>query len=121
MQCGASERSCSSTKPSPSTNPRGERPGPSDAASQTNGLTEAAALDHAPDGIRINAIAAGSVNTPLIADRPPDVLAARVALHPLARLAQPSEIADAAVWLCSDKSSFVTGAAIPVDGGWTAQ
>jgi NAD(P)-dependent dehydrogenase (short-subunit alcohol dehydrogenase family) len=85
------------------------------------GLTKAAALDYAPDGIRINAIAAGLVDTPLIADRPPDVLAARTALHPLGRLAHPSEIADAVVWLCSDKASFVTGAAIPVDGGWTAQ
>jgi NAD(P)-dependent dehydrogenase (short-subunit alcohol dehydrogenase family) len=49
------------------------------------------------------------------------VLAARIALHPLGRLAQPNEIADAVVWLCSDRSSFVTGAAIAVDGGWTAR
>jgi NAD(P)-dependent dehydrogenase (short-subunit alcohol dehydrogenase family) len=85
------------------------------------GLTKAAALDHASDGIRVNAIAAGLVDTPLIADRPSDVLEARIALHPLGRLARPSEIADAVVWLCSDRSSFVTGAAIPVDGGWTAR
>jgi NAD(P)-dependent dehydrogenase (short-subunit alcohol dehydrogenase family) len=49
------------------------------------------------------------------------LLAARIALHPLGRLAQPHEIADAVVWLCSDRSSFVTGAAIAVDGGWTAR
>jgi NAD(P)-dependent dehydrogenase (short-subunit alcohol dehydrogenase family) len=85
------------------------------------GLTKAAALDYATDGIRVNAIASGLVDTPLIADRPPDVLAARIALHPLGRLAQPNEIADAAVWLCSDRSSFVTGAAITVDSGWTAR
>ena len=85
------------------------------------GLTKAAAVDNAADGIRVNAIAPGLVDTPLIADRPHDVLAARVALHPLGRLAQPSEMADAVVWLCSDRSGFVTGAAISVDGGWTAQ
>jgi NAD(P)-dependent dehydrogenase (short-subunit alcohol dehydrogenase family) len=61
------------------------------------GLTKAAALDHATDGIRVNAIAAGLVDTPLIADRPPDVLAARIAPHPLGRLAHPREIADAVV------------------------
>jgi NAD(P)-dependent dehydrogenase (short-subunit alcohol dehydrogenase family) len=85
------------------------------------GLTKAAALDYAADGIRVNAVAAGLVDTPLIVDRPPDVLAARVAQHPLGRLARPGEIADAVLWLCSEESSFVTGAAVAVDGGWTAR
>jgi NAD(P)-dependent dehydrogenase (short-subunit alcohol dehydrogenase family) len=84
------------------------------------GLTKAAALDHAADGVRVNAIAAGLIDTPLIADRPAEVMADRIAEHPLGRIAQPAEIADAVVWLCSDRSSFVTGAAIAVDGGWTA-
>lgn len=86
------------------------------------GLTKTAALDYAADGIRVNAIAAGLVNTPLIATgRSPEVMAARVAAHPIGRIAEPGEIADAVLWLCSDKSSFVTGVALPVDGGYTAR
>jgi NAD(P)-dependent dehydrogenase (short-subunit alcohol dehydrogenase family) len=86
------------------------------------GLTKAAALDYAADGIRINAIAAGLVETPLIATgRSPEVMAARIASHPIGRIAQVSEIADAVIWLLSNKSSFVTGVTLPVDGGYTAR
>jgi NAD(P)-dependent dehydrogenase (short-subunit alcohol dehydrogenase family) len=86
------------------------------------GLTKAAALDYGPVGIRVNAIAAGLVDTPLIAEgRAPEVLAARIAAHPLGRVGRPEEIADAITWLCSDRSSFVTGTAIPVDGGYAAR
>ena len=86
------------------------------------GLTKTAALDYGADGIRVNTIAAGLVDTPLIATgRSPEVMAARIAAHPIGRIAHASEIADAVVWLCSDKSSFVTGAAVPVDGGYTAR
>jgi NAD(P)-dependent dehydrogenase (short-subunit alcohol dehydrogenase family) len=86
------------------------------------GLTKTAALDYGTDGIRVNAIAAGLVDTPLIASgRPPELMAARVAAHPLGRIAQASEIADAVVWLCSEHSSFVTGIALPVDGGYVAR
>ncbi|MFF1747428.1 SDR family NAD(P)-dependent oxidoreductase [Streptomyces mirabilis] len=86
------------------------------------GLTRTAALDYGPDGIRVNSIAAGLVNTPLIAaGRSPETMAARIAAHPLGRIADPQEIADAVVWLCSAQSSFVTGVALPVDGGYTAR
>ena len=51
----------------------------------------------------------------------PDNLAQVAALHPIGRIAQPEEIAEAAVWLCSDAASFMLGAAIPVDGGYTSQ
>lgn len=86
------------------------------------GLTKAAALDYGPDNIRVNAIAAGLVDTPLIAEgRSPEVIAARIAQHPIGRIGRPEEIADAVLWLCSDKSSFVTGTAIPVDGGYVAR
>lgn len=86
------------------------------------GLTKAAALDYGGQGIRVNAIAAGLVDTPLIAEgRPPEVMAARIAAHPIGRIGRPEEIADAVVWLCSDRSSFVTGTAIPVDGGYVAR
>ena len=86
------------------------------------GLTRTAALDYGPDGIRVNALVVGLVNTPLIAEgRSPEVMAARIAAHPIGRIAEPQEIADAVVWLCSDRSSFVTGTALPVDGGYTAR
>lgn len=84
------------------------------------GLTKTAALDYGGQGIRVNAVAAGLVETPLVATgRSPEVMAARIAQHPLGRIAQPQEIADAIVWLCSPESSFVTGAVVPVDGGYT--
>jgi NAD(P)-dependent dehydrogenase (short-subunit alcohol dehydrogenase family) len=86
------------------------------------GLSKAGALDYGAQGIRVNAIAAGLVETPLVAEgRSPEVMAARIAQHPIGRIGQPEEIADAVVWLCSDLSSFVTGAAIPVDGGYVAR
>lgn len=86
------------------------------------GLTKVAALDYGAQGIRVNAIAAGLVDTPLIAEgRSPEVMAARIAAHPVGRIGRPEEIADAVVWLCSDQSSFVTGTALPVDGGYVAR
>jgi NAD(P)-dependent dehydrogenase (short-subunit alcohol dehydrogenase family) len=84
------------------------------------GLTKTAALDYATAGIRVNAICPGPVNTAMVAD----------AIHmagfferasPMERIAEPEEIAAAAVWLCSNASSFVTGAALPVDGGYVAR
>jgi NAD(P)-dependent dehydrogenase (short-subunit alcohol dehydrogenase family) len=86
------------------------------------GLTKTAALDYGAQGIRVNAIAAGLVDTPLVAEgRSPEVMAARIAAHPIGRIGRPDEIADAVVWLCSDRSSFVTGTAIRVDGGYAAR
>jgi NAD(P)-dependent dehydrogenase (short-subunit alcohol dehydrogenase family) len=62
------------------------------------GLTKAAALDYGTQGIRVNAIAAGLVDTPLVATgRPPEVMAARIAAHPIGRIGRPEEIADAVV------------------------
>jgi NAD(P)-dependent dehydrogenase (short-subunit alcohol dehydrogenase family) len=86
-------------------------------------LTKTAAIDYAKQNIRVNAICPALVNTPLIAkmaEENPEHRAALDASHPIGRIAEPSEIADAAVWLCSDKSSFVTGIALPVDGGHSA-
>jgi NAD(P)-dependent dehydrogenase (short-subunit alcohol dehydrogenase family) len=86
------------------------------------GLTKAAAIEYAPAQIRVNAVCPGVIQTAMadriFAKRDP----ARVRdLHPLGRVGTPEEIADAVVWLCSDKASFVTGAAIPVDGGFLAR
>ena len=88
------------------------------------GLTRSAALDYAAQNIRINAVCPALVNTPLIAamgDQNPELRKTLEAAHPIGRIAEPSEIADAVLWLCSEKASFVTGISLPVDGGYTAQ
>ena len=86
------------------------------------GLTRAAALDHAADGIRVNAVGPGHTRTPLFANVIEEPV--RVALersYPGGRLALPPEIAEMIVWLASDASSFANGAFYPVDGGYLAQ
>ena len=88
------------------------------------GLTKSAALDYADRNVRVNAVCPGLVNTPLIANmvtENPSLHEHLMASHPLGRIAEPQEIADAIVWLCSDKSSYVTGVALAVDGGYTAR
>jgi NAD(P)-dependent dehydrogenase (short-subunit alcohol dehydrogenase family) len=85
------------------------------------GLTRSAALDYARRGIRVNAICPGAIDTPMLREamarrgRNPDEVALR--LSPLGRFGDPAEIAEAALWLCSDSSSFTTGHALGVDGG----
>jgi NAD(P)-dependent dehydrogenase (short-subunit alcohol dehydrogenase family) len=88
------------------------------------GLTKSAALDYADRGVRVNAVCPGLVNTPLIADmitENPELHGNLVASHPLGRIAEPEEVADAIVWLATNKSSYVTGVALPVDGGYLAR
>ncbi|WP_184196154.1 SDR family NAD(P)-dependent oxidoreductase [Polymorphobacter multimanifer] len=88
------------------------------------GLTRVAAVDHAALGIRVNAVLPGAVATPMILERAeahaPGYAAAAAGFHPMGRVAAPEEIAEAAAWLISDRASFVTGAALAVDGGLTA-
>jgi NAD(P)-dependent dehydrogenase (short-subunit alcohol dehydrogenase family) len=88
------------------------------------GLTRSAALEYAPRGIRINAICPGTIETPMVTDMiakgelsVPDA----VANQPIGRLGRSEEIAAAVLWLASPASSLVTGVALPVDGGYTAQ
>jgi NAD(P)-dependent dehydrogenase (short-subunit alcohol dehydrogenase family) len=88
------------------------------------GLTKSAALEYAPRGIRINAICPGTIETPMVADMLANGeldMDEAIANQPIARLGQASEMAAAVLWLCSDGASFVTGVALPVDGGYTAQ
>lgn len=83
------------------------------------GLTKTSAVEFAGQGIRINAICPGATRTPMMETIISDPAAeAKVASNnPMNRIAPPSEIAEAAVWLCSNSASFVTGVAMPVDGG----
>jgi NAD(P)-dependent dehydrogenase (short-subunit alcohol dehydrogenase family) len=89
-------------------------------------LTRSMALDHARDNIRVNALCPGAVDTPLLRRQfegragPQGTLADLAALHALGRLAHPDELAAAALFLASDESSFMTGAPLIVDGGYTA-
>ncbi len=82
-------------------------------------LTRVGALDYAAHGIRVNAICPGAIDTPLLRQFDPGMAAAAAAVTPLRRLGRPAEVAALAVFLASDESSFVTGAALPVDGGFT--
>ena len=85
------------------------------------GLAKAAAMDYAGTGIRVNVVVPGVTRTPMIADIPADYLANVEAGIPLQRVAEPHEIANAIVWLCSPLSSYATGSTLVVDGGYTAQ
>jgi NAD(P)-dependent dehydrogenase (short-subunit alcohol dehydrogenase family) len=85
-------------------------------------LTRALAVELGPRGIRANAIAPGFVRTDLFEQHhPPDRRRSLAAAHPIGRVAEPSEIAEVAAFLCSDRASFVNGAVIPVDGGLTCR
>jgi NAD(P)-dependent dehydrogenase (short-subunit alcohol dehydrogenase family) len=86
------------------------------------GLTRSAALEYIGRGVRINAICPGTARSRMVdewMDGSAEAEAEVAALHPIGRIAEPEEIARAAVWLASDASSFVVGAALPVDGGYT--
>jgi len=86
------------------------------------GLTQTAALENAKKAIRVNAVCPGFVQTPM-SDRTLRVPAAHqfaVNCHPIGRLGKPPEIAEAVVWMCSDRSSFMTGQCLILDGGFLA-
>jgi NAD(P)-dependent dehydrogenase (short-subunit alcohol dehydrogenase family) len=84
------------------------------------GLTKTAALECANDGIRVNCVCPAAIRTYMIDHLPPERQEELMAPHAIRRLGEPNEVADAVVWLCSDRSSFVTGIALPVDAGSTA-
>jgi NAD(P)-dependent dehydrogenase (short-subunit alcohol dehydrogenase family) len=84
------------------------------------GLTKTAALEYADDNIRVNAVCPGFIKTQMTADamrRRGDKIMAQI---PVGRMGNPEEIAEMVVWLCSERASYVTGAAYNVDGGWMA-
>jgi NAD(P)-dependent dehydrogenase (short-subunit alcohol dehydrogenase family) len=85
------------------------------------GFTRSAALEYAADGIRINAVAPGFIETELLTRRrSAEEVAAIAARHPLLRLGTPGEVAEVVAFLASDRASFVTGASYTADGGYLA-
>jgi NAD(P)-dependent dehydrogenase (short-subunit alcohol dehydrogenase family) len=81
------------------------------------GLTKSAALAYAESGIRINAVAPGLVKTDMIASYDKQFMETLKSMHPIRRIADPKEIANAVVWLLSDRTSFIVGHTLLVDGG----
>jgi NAD(P)-dependent dehydrogenase (short-subunit alcohol dehydrogenase family) len=93
-----------------------------------NGLTKNAALEYSKQGIRVNSVCPGGIETRMLDSLVTQASAGRVSthemmdpLHPIGRIGMPNEVAELIVWLCSPRASFVTGANIPVDGGYVAQ
>lgn len=90
------------------------------------GLTKHLAVEWAGHGIRVNAVAPGTINTERVKRLPeepggPEYLEVIKAAHPMGRLGEPSEVAEAILFLASDRASFITGAILPVDGGFLAR
>lgn len=91
-----------------------------------NGLTKNAALEYGKQGVRVNSICPGGIDTRML-DSLADQTGAQSTeemmdpLHPIGRIGTPEEVAELIVWLCSPRASFVTGANIPIDGGYVAQ
>jgi NAD(P)-dependent dehydrogenase (short-subunit alcohol dehydrogenase family) len=85
------------------------------------GLTKVAALDYGSRGIRVNAVCPGTVRTPMVdtaVRAMPELEEELVRLHPAGRIGEAADVANAAVWLCTDKAAFVLGHALAVDGGY---
>jgi NAD(P)-dependent dehydrogenase (short-subunit alcohol dehydrogenase family) len=87
------------------------------------GLTKTAALEYAQQGIRVNCVCPGVIQTPMTERglNDPELRARLIASEPMGRVGTPEEIAEAVVWLCSDAASFVTGHTMTIDGGFVAQ
>lgn len=83
-------------------------------------LTRSLAISHAKEGIRVNTVSPGYVETPILSGASSEALDRLVSLHPIGRLGRPEEIANAILFLVSDDASFIVGTNIMVDGGYTA-
>jgi len=88
------------------------------------GLTKSAAVEYGRKGIRVNAVCPGTVRTDMMVERisvNPKMEKALADVSPMRRIAEPTEVADAVVWLCSDEASFINGHSLAVDGGAVIQ
>ncbi len=86
-----------------------------------SGITKHLAVEWADQGIRVNAVAPGTITTEAVAELPEEYKAPMKEAHPIGRLGDPTEVANAILFLASDEASFVTGVILPVDGGYLAQ
>lgn len=88
------------------------------------GLTKAAAIEYSSQGIRVNSVHPGAIRTPMITraiEKNPELEKIIGTMHPIGRIGEPEEVANAVVWLCSDEAGFVTGHTMAIDGGMLAQ
>lgn len=83
------------------------------------GMTKSAALDYAKQGIRVNAVLPGNIETPMMDRFTGGEIQKAIDLEPVGRLGKPEEIAEAVLWMASDLGGFVTGSSIVIDGGWS--
>lgn len=84
------------------------------------GLTRSAAYDYAPHNIRVNVVCPGAIETRISPPKGSELYERQIAKTPLGRIGEAREVAHAALFLASDEASYITGAVLPVDGGWTA-
>jgi NAD(P)-dependent dehydrogenase (short-subunit alcohol dehydrogenase family) len=84
------------------------------------GLTKVAALDYADHNVRVNALAPGTILTHHLQRAGEQAQQAAARSTPMGRIGQSDEVADVVLWLCSEQSSYITGAVIPIDGGHSA-
>lgn len=85
------------------------------------GMTKTAAMEYSSQGIRINAVGPGFIDTPLLDQLDDEIKKHLVSLHPIGRLGRSNEVAELILWLGSDKASFATGSYYPIDGGYLAR
>lgn len=85
------------------------------------GITKTAALEYSAKGIRVNAVGPGFIETPLLSTLDAAARAGLVALHPIGRLGRPEEVAELVLWLSLPAAAFVSGAYVPIDGGYLAR
>ena len=84
------------------------------------GLTRNAAMEYGTAGVRVNAVCPNAIRTPLMDASPPDFVAELIRPQAIKRVGEPEEVGFAVAYLCSDRAAFVTGVALPVDGGFAA-